>query len=438
MNFLTSGYELKQDAVATFRNIMEVMKNRTYLCVRTASIIVASMLICIASSCVRRQQTFTPLHPYIAKIVGDTSLVDHHIMTDFHLKRSGAVYVIGKPADCQKVADALCVADYFDNIDASSALDRLADFGGETIVSIEDHALCTSFPAVFDRKSDSSCKALPDSTLNGVSKDCTLSSDGDLSQWREKCLRIVVDALDSLCYANPYTSEKTVAKIPCKILVLASPEFNLAKSDIDTLFSIFNIDLKVISAATELSSFAVSRHGKSASLALLAERPSLYEYALSESETGRKSSKATSSSDDVSSCGGFVFVDSLSTSLPELLSAYHESGEDVAPLDALLVEDDSLATVLNTELNDVLQGEGLDYEIYRSVLSDRFEIVSKEHALSSAAYLSLRKDGLFTHRAAAPVLAKYLMVPELVYPDLSDWRIISYTEKHSCVENEGI
>lgn len=417
---------------------MEVMKNRTYLYVRTASIVAVSMLICIASSCVRRQQTLSPLHPYIAKIVGDTSCVDHHIMSDFHIKRSGAVYVIGKADDCHKVAEALSAADYFDNIDASAVRDRLADFGGETIVSLEDHASCTSFTAFPDKKSDRLCEALSDSTLNGVSKDSTVCFADELSQWREICLRIVVDALDSLCYANPYTSEKTVAKIPCKLLVLASPEFDLAKADIDTLFSIFNIDLKVISAASELSSYAVSRHGKSAALALVADRPSLYMQASVKPLSGQSSSKVTSPAGDVSQRGEFVFVDSLVTSLPELLSAYHASGEDVVPLEALLVEDDSLAVAMNSELQDILQGEGLDYEIYRSVISDRFEIVSKEQALSCAAYLSLRKDGLFTHRAAAPVSAKYLMVPELVYPDLSDWRIISYTEKHSFVENGGI
>lgn len=362
------------------KNDMEVMKNSTYYLVRTVSAFAMLVLICIAASCVHSKQTVSSLHPYIAEIVGDTSLTENHSLSSFHLKRSGAVYVVGKPVDCHRVAEALSAADYFDNIDASTVPDRLADFGGETIVTIEDH---------------------------------TYGYAEELLLWRERCLRVVVDAIDSLCYANPYTSEKTVAKIPCKLLVLASPEFGLAKADIDTLFSIFNIDLKVISAASELSSYAVSKQGKSATLALAAHRPSLYECNAS-------------------------FVDSLSTSLPDLLSAYHESGEDIAPLDALLVEDDSLAVSMRSELQDILRGEGLDYEIYRSVISDRFEIVSKEQALSSAAYLSLRKDGLFTHRAAAPVSAKYLMVPELVYPDLSDWRIISYTEKHSCVEHGGI
>ncbi len=322
-----------------------------------------------ASSCGKQNSGVSSLHPYVAKIVSDTSLAENQLLAKSRVQKDAAIYVCGYPADCRNITEELSSADYFDNIDASPAGDGLADFAGETIVSLIDTQGC-------------------------------LDSDTTSQGFRETCIKLLLGALDPTCYANAYTSEKNAVKPSCKLLVLASPRMETAKNDLDTLLKQFNIDLKVVSAVSESMSCLQSRHPDNATFAVLAAEPDYYR----------------------SVCPD-VFADTSANTLTELLHCYLKSRVG-GHINALLLEDDSSLTRVQRELYALRQGEGIEYESLRSVLGSDFEIVTMGEAVARASYGILRSDGLFTHRALQPYTCSYELTGELVYPEANRWRLV--------------
>ncbi len=169
-------------------------------------------------SCGRKESGGANATPYVESIIADTTSREYGLVSAYNPhKREASIAVVGGPREVILMTEALLVSDRFSNVDGSSSPDGLPDFAGESIVPV----------------------IIPEIS-------------------RETVARGFVAAMDTLVHADVSDAERSLVKLPAKIVVLASPEVrDNGYSDVDTLCAVIGRAVPVVAVPADAdTSFA--------------------------------------------------------------------------------------------------------------------------------------------------------------------------------------
>ena len=327
----------------------------------------AFLFLLLASvSCNIKADGGAALHPYVKEILQDREgTVCRMLEASSTLDPGGAIYLFGCDRSVLNMAEFLSTCDLYDNVDGTMRPDGLPDFAGETISCVLDTTGFTSSLAA---------RAM---------------SGGDDADFRERILREVVSAIDTVCHITPYDVIGVGNKEPAKVLILADPQYSaFAAHDIDTLLASTGSGISLIASSKEMLDVINAAYGPDASFGVITEEgfavPALYGGALVRVP--------------------YPVSDSL---LVDFLDAYVAAGRDEV-LDAIAVDNSSLVvSELKNRLADIISVMNEQSVRYGRLISKDFRFVSAREAAMSRCYEILRTGNLFTHNIAKPQINVY-------------------------------
>ena len=348
------------------------------------------LLAFFAASCGKRQVGGRYVTPYAVRMLQDTVSYDYRVISSYDMtSKNGTIAVIGEPEETLLLTEKMMASDRFDNISATRRPDGLPDFSGETFAPVLDRA---------------------NAPYGGY---LTHSNEDFLS---ELTVRNFVAALDTACYLSAFDKDRLVRKAGAKIVILSS-SLSAAYGywDIDTLCVSASRGIPVFSAPQAMLDYAWDRHGEGLNLGVWTTREVLgagvWSTVFPRVAARRHESRSAYE----------VFCPDSTVTVRdrffEFLHLYASAG-NAARLSALLLDDASVdADSLRTVVDAVMQIDQDNYITYRNLLSDDFEIIDADAALSSLCYLYLRKTNRFTHRIAYPEADIYVTAPSNELPE---------------------
>ncbi len=349
---------------------------------------VVAFFIIALCSCGRNNKVAEPYLPLVKQALTDTSSVAWHLLDGYEpCSISGSIGLIGDFGPLYSLVSEFLRSDRFDNIDGREIPDELHDFAGETLSPVFDVA-----------------NAPYDGYINAE----------NIPAMREAAVSMTLASLGSVSYSNTFDEVLTAARIPAKVLIVASPYLcRYAMRDIDTMLVSKGIEIPVLSLTDEMFRRAGERHPEGV-IAVLADGREL-KYGLYKDVYGRVRGDSEHFPSYVEHADSGL--DSR-TAFTAFLDTYISSGAS-EKISAVLVgtSSDSLnVRDLSAALEQIRTSQGLDMENYRSVLADDFEFISGEDAVVRACYRVLRQRNLFTHRIAYPSVKAFVTVPSVSVP----------------------
>ena len=335
------------------------------------------LMLIVAVSC-RDRPSALPLSDYISAVLSDTSLVEYHIIKEYSSDITGSIAVIGDAADVLPTVETLILFDSFDNIDARSVPDGLADFAGERVDAYFSEP--SSFPSV-----DSvSGNPIPISALS---------------------VREFIASLDSSCLYTPFDLSRTERKARAKAVVIASPSFSFQGGhDIDTLCHIAGLGVPVISSVEEMLRFALDNNSQPAKVCLwtTSQRAAAVPYNTLFARIGGRDDGLKVITPEAGESG-------LWSMLISFLDKYMEDGS-MRQISVVAVDDPSLDLAGLGSVCDSLRSTSSEELIkYRNLFSKEFQFVSAPQVVSRSLYRLLRESNGFTHRIASPEASVYIL-----------------------------
>ncbi len=340
-------------------------------------------------SCRRAAEEYRPTIPYVREILSSRNGPEMDV-----LKRAAApsvgddITVIGTPEVCDRFSDLFSRYDRRDNVDGRYHGDGLPDFAGETLVCIADEGLA--------------------------------SVPGDapgIGAFREKTVREVLCALDTVLHISPYDMEGLGSKKSSKLIILSGANaVQYGGFDADTLFRSSGCGISLLSMPDLALERVMSSPRRLLNVGIL------YDASASSGEvySARFALKAAESGHGGSLCYTMPTGDRDSL-MYRLVRSYLESGHGGA-LDALIVDDLSVdIDKLKNELAGMVSIMNESSMTYGRLISRDFVMVNSFDETAAAVYDTLRKYNLFTHNIAKPQVVTCRPVPK---PEAGDASII--------------
>ena len=370
---------------------MKLMKLKT---------LIAVTLVCLtAVSCGQKVRTLgQQTIQFVRSILGDSESPEIKILKSYDpTLHDAAIYVIGDSLSCSFISEELKNSDDRDNIDGVGEPDGLPDFAGERIAVLEDVA-------------------------NGPYE--TLVLDGKTDTLRELTVRMVLKAVDTLCFLSPFDNMGLGSKSAAKMVVIASPAASAYGGfDVDSLMHASGCNLPVVSPSSILIDRIVDREGITVAVVTSPERAvsGIYQKLC---ETAAQNRGFTSVN-----CVS-VPVSSKSMSLTGMLDTY-VGLDNESPVDILLIDDMVVdASGLEKELEFIRSVMNAEYLKYAEVLAADFRIVRSAPIVRSECYRILRERNLFTHKVAYPVVESYLNIQRDSLSGLASNIMIEYNSRY--------
>ncbi len=353
----------------------------------------ALTLLCAAaallSSCRQAVQERRPTIPYVRGILASKNCPEMGV-----LKRCAApsvtddISLIGPSAVCERFSERFCVYDRRDNVDGSYSADGLPDFAGESLVCIADDSLAT----------------IPSDSLSAA-------------MLRERTVREVLCALDTVLHISPYDIDGLSSKRSSKMIILAGANVSLCGFfDADTLLRSSGCGIallspqdlalkKVFASPRRLLNVAVLYDGSVSSGEVYAAN-----FAVKAAESGHSGSLCYT-----------MPTDGRDSLMHRLFRSYIDSGHGGA-LDAVIVDDLSAdVDALKNELAGMLSIMHESSITYGRLISKDFVVVDSFDETAGTVYALLRQGNLFTHNIAKPQVVTCRPVPK---PEAEDASII--------------
>lgn len=302
---------------------------------------------------------------------------------------SGSIVLLGRPSACNAFAERFVSCDERDNVDARRVPDGLPDFAGETLVCIADDAVPGE-----------------------------LSDSAAAVGFRERTVRKVVAALDTVAHVSPFDLDGMMGKAPAKLIILGDPLMaEYGSFDIDTLFRSMSCDVPVISPADlMLENLFSKKAGKALNVGILADleaADSLMYVTLFQRAASRHSSPD-------SRC--FVFPSGAASDslLHRMVRSY--AAKFSRPLDAVLVNDLRVnVDSLKAELADMISVMNRSSMTYGRFIAKDFVLMDGFSEVSSACHAIMRDRNMFTHNISLVQTVTYVPVSK---PGTDDGSII--------------
>lgn len=336
--------------------------------------ILAAAAAVVLASCTVKPQYTQPAITYVKDILADTKSEAYGIVSRTASPRSGdAIYVIGAPAECEKMAGVMLASDVFDNVNGHEGHDILPDFAGETIIQLQDMA-------------------------NSPYDD--FIEAGNYQYLREIAVRNLISALDSVYCISPYDVEVSGVKTPAKLVVMASAA-NAAYgcSDIDTLLSSVGSGIRVVYPVREMFARVLPKDAKGLSIGVISDGDNSVSGAYSAIFQQMSRAAQVSSSTCVSfPASPTDSTDALTSFLDDYLAAGYTS-----PLDAILIDDPAVDVVAVQEKLDSINSKmTVDSMNYGWIVREGCIVLDAASTASATCYKILRSENLFSHRIAYP------------------------------------
>ena len=349
--------------------------------------IIPLFLGCLAvfvAGCRRADVHLRPTIPYVSTILAGGNDEASRIVRGFGAPAaSGAIYLVGEPAECSELGKALLECDAFDNVDGRLTSDGLADFAGETVVCVADYAN-TPYRGFVDA--------------------------GNETFLRETAVRNVLAVMDTLCYVSPYDRSGMGSKRAPKLVVLTSSYMaSHGLFDVDTLLRSLSCPLPVISPLSAMMEDALA-YSDPSMVGVLARGDGIDSgiYSATLAQKAREAGKR------VPECVVFA-PEPGADPLLSFLDKYLAAGYD-KPLDALIVDDldvDMVALVQSLGSIASVMNEG--FMTYGKALGAKFRMPDPRAVVIQRCYRMLRERNLFTHAIAQPRMETLMIRPR---PDL--------------------
>ena len=353
----------------------------------------ALTLLCLSaallSSCRRTAVERRPTIPYVREILSSKISPELDV-----LRRAASpsvtddITVIGPSAVCERFSERFSLYDRRDNVDGSYAADALPDFAGETLVCIADDSLAT---------------AAGDS----------LRAAG----LRERTVRDVLCALDTVLHISPYDMEGQSSKKSSKLVILAGANTALYGSfDVDTLMRSSGCGIPVLSPLDLALDRAFDSSCRLLNVGIIYD-PSV---ASGDVYAGRFALKAAETGHAGSLCYTMPTADRDSL-MHALVHSYLDSGHGGA-LDAVIVDDLSVdVEALKNELAGMVSIMNESSMTYGRMISKGFSLIDSFDETAGTIYSMFREYNLFTHNIAKPQVVACRPVPK---PEAGDASII--------------
>lgn len=334
---------------------------------RFVPLTIGLLAIGVFTSCRPHHQSSWQPVPFVREILLDKQAPQWDIFANAAEDMpSGNIAIVGESGYGQRLAEYLCGYDRKNNVDGSLRYDALPDFAGETFD-------CIGF----------------DNAMN------------DSIAVRSAEVKIALAALDTMVFLSPYDLDMVLSKKRAKLIVNTSPRAVFqGKSDIDTLFSVANCQIKFVYPMYEvLENLFESVGERSIHIAVIKDKSSAYSSSdyeeLLKSVSSRKGYSAST-----------IFVTDKHN-LIEILDDYVAAGRD-KPLDAIVVDDTRVSVdLLKIELADLLSMLNPLSIVYRPLIADSFDTINTADVVADACYDILRQNNLFTHNISYPSISYY-------------------------------
>lgn len=337
------------------------------------TLILGAAACAVLLSCRRDPATPRPTTALVHSILADTTGVYQLAAKAGNRGAEGSIALIGEPSDAIALARCFQTSDQKDNIDGRGLRDGLPDFAGE------------SFDVILDAYNE------PYSHFLSGGPDAPSQVDS----LRDAAVRNALFAWDSTCVSSAFNPDARLHKSRAKALVFTSSlqaEFGLF--DIDTLQQLSGGCSRLISPVHVMLDQAYGRGARN--LAVWTTR-TVRTSGTWQAVFGRKGW-----------ADAYLMVITpeqaldVRTELRNLLRQYRSCGKR---LDALLIDSYSIdPALLHSEL-ELIRREGTEEDmLFSSMLSSDMCLLLPIPSLLEETYSWLRKNNLFTHRIARPVL----------------------------------
>lgn len=338
------------------------------------------------SSCTEQASVFSQLHPYVDRILSDTSSQVYRVAMKHPGDESlNAISVIGEPESVLYVAEYLANADNFDNIDGASSPDRLADFSGEIFELLLDEV--NSPYLHYGRQSNSMFL-------------------------REIFLRNSIDMLSHKCYANAYDSQLSQDKMPSKAIILTSMQYvPEVRRDIDTLFRAVGINVPVFTLPESAVKAVFSRYKNITGIGVMADLD-----VVSSGIYGDLISRESLSSGYLTAVNNVIFTpsgESAEEKIGNFLKMYVDAGYR-QKLNAIIIDDPALAVQgdsMRVAISRLIEQSGEEGQLYDMVLADDFTFINPLETVSDELFTKLRSLGRMALRISGPQFSAFITVP---------------------------
>ena len=307
----------------------------------------------------------------VQSIVEDTTGVREIVAKAGRIGADGSIALLGEPADVARLAAKFQAADRVDNVDGREKPDSLRDFAGETI-----DALLDAYNAPY----------------------CHFAQNESLDSLREVAVRGALHAWDTVCYRSATDHRAILKKASAKILIFSSSlQTEYGVFDVDTLQQLLGGKSRVLSPVNVLLEDALAAGAQNlvvwASPAVKEAR--VWEKALA--ATGRVNVTLAAYTPEQA-------VD-VRTRFRNVLRQYQVTG---LPLDALIIDDYQVnLRPLETELALIRLCGTEEDTVFDQMLGPQFRFLNPADAVIRATYNLLRKENLFAHKIAQPVVKYY-------------------------------
>ena len=329
--------------------------------------------------------------PYVESVLAGS---DQHTLGLLAASRaplpSGSIVFIGNSADCNAFAEGFAACDERDNVDARPFSDGLADFAGETLVCISDDY-------TVDFADTAACRA-----------------------FRERTVRKVVAALDTLAHVSPFDLEGLIRKPAAKLVILGDLEMcEYGGFDVDTLLRSTSCDIPVVHPVDHMfATLFDSGRGRAMNIGVIADVDGASDSLRYVSAFMRHAARRGLSED--SRCFVFPSAAAGDSLLHRLVLSY--ARENRRPLDAVIVDDYGLdVDSLKSELADMISVMSESSMIYGRFLARDFVLMDVFGEVCSACHSILRERNLFTHDISQVQTVSYTPVD---LPDSDDGSIL--------------
>lgn len=365
----------------------------------------ATLAVLASVSCGHKVQDNQIQHPFVERIVADTSSLGNKILSEAadSTDRYGSIAIIGEDFKVLRLADRLAVFDYYDNIDANAAPDSIPDFSGEVFEVLMDYA---------------------NSPYEGY-------IDASNSMFlREINIRNTIQMLSDRCYANAYDEERLDSKMKAKAVILASTAYTPeVLHDIDFLFRTFGVDIPVFSLQESAVRDVFSSCKNITGVGVMAD------IAVAASGTyGELFRNMSSSSGYLSAVHNVIFSPEgtcASERLRNFIDMYIGAGYR-EQLNAIIVDDLFLASDIDSmyvALDEMVSEESERGLLYKSVIADNFRFVDPAYSVSKDLFIRLREENMLALRIDYPAYDYFVTVPS---PDF----IVNENEERDSFEDE--
>lgn len=326
----------------------------------------------LAFSCARPVKKGSECIPLVSEIRADKTCREHILLSGYDARSyAGCIAIFDEKARVTKMTQRFLIADDFDNVTAGTLPDRLPDFAGEIIHSIDDAA-----NAPYGEYNTENAKIL----------------------LREVTLCNAIMAIDSLCYESIYDEVKTTHRLPSKLVVMSSPyAAAYGKYDLDSLLKMSSCNLPVLYPSASVAAKVVADNKSNVGVMVSdGIDKEVYRKIFGDITPYRGTRLPNVSS--------FAFDSSLGQKDPlkNFLESYRMSGSS-DPLDALIVDDFNIDTdILERSVLIMKAINNEENYNYLKLLAPDFKIYSIVNFATRECYKLMRNRNIFTHNISFP------------------------------------